>query len=166
MWCNHSNADNKTVHHWQSIKNCWMHWSFFTGFSMVSELSLNLLPWANTDSAVLQLLSVIWENYTGMSTAINTWESEDENTKNILSITESNVMATKYFRPTFYYFLEFVLNTVQLCFPLSEVSLRKKKIQSISLHLINFQIAKFYTVFAVLDEVLKTHFSSIFQLNH
>lgn len=43
-----------------------------------------------------------------MSTAINTSESEDENTKNVLSITESNVMATKYFRPTFYYFLEFV----------------------------------------------------------
>lgn len=34
------------------------------------------------------------------------------------------------------------------------------------LHLINFQIAKFYAMFAVLDEVLKTNFSSIFQLNH
>lgn len=70
------------------------------------------------------------------------------------------------FQTNFLLFPRIRLNTVQLCFPLSEVSLRRKKIQLISLHLINFQIAKSYTVFAVLDEVLRTRFSSIFQLNH
>lgn len=70
------------------------------------------------------------------------------------------------FQTNFLLFPRIRLNTVQLCFPLSEVSLRRKKNQLISLHLINFQIAKFYAMFAVLDEVLKTNFSSIFQLNH
>lgn len=101
-----------------------------------------------------------------MSTAINTLEGEDENTKKGSVNHRKQRDGNEIFQTNFLLFPRICLNTVQLCFPLSEVSLRRKK-KSIDIVTLNyFQIAKFYTVFAVLDEVLKTHFSSIFQLNH
>lgn len=63
-----------------------------------------------------------------MSTAINTSESEDENTKKKRSVNHRKQHdGNEIFQTNFLLFPRIRLNTVQLCFPLSEVSLRRKK---------------------------------------
>lgn len=143
-----------------------MHWSFFTGFSYGFRGVIQ--PVASSEHGLgcfaatfCHLRELYWRVNSNKYFREWGWKHKKRSVNH-----RKQRDGNEIFQTNFLLFPRIRLNTVQLCFPLSEVSLRRKKIQLISLHLINFQIAKFYTVFAVLDEVLRSRFSSILQLNH